>query len=138
VISIILRTATRYMMPLLLLFSFFLFFRGHNLPGGGFVGGLVAASAFILYTLAFDSARARRILPARPSVMVSAGLLLALASGLAALLEGAAFMTGEWIRFRAPVLGEVDLGTPLIFDAGVFLVVAGMALAVIFTLAEEE
>jgi multicomponent Na+:H+ antiporter subunit B len=137
-ISVILRTATRYMMPLLLLFSLFLFFRGHNLPGGGFVGGLVAASAFILYALAFDTAEARRILPLKPAVMVSTGLLVALASGLIALPTGAPFMTGHWIHFMAPGLGEVHLGTPLLFDAGVYLVVTGMALAVIFALSEEE
>jgi multicomponent Na+:H+ antiporter subunit B len=137
-ISIILQTATRYMMPLLLLFSLFLFFRGHNEPGGGFVGGLVAASAFILYALAFDTSRARRILPVKPLTMVSAGLLIALASGLAALPAGTPFMTGRWIRCSVPVIGELELGTPLLFDAGIYLVVAGMALSVIFTLAEEQ
>ena len=137
-ISIILRTATRYMMPLLLLFSLFLFFRGHNLPGGGFVGGLVAASAFILYALAYDPAEARRILPLKPGAIVSAGLLIALASGLAGLPFGAPFMTARWIHLTVPWLGEVDLGTPLLFDAGIYLVVAGMALTVIFALSEEE
>lgn len=136
--SIILRTATHYMMPLLLLFALFLFFRGHNEPGGGFVGGLVAAAAFILYALAFDTEAARRVLPMRPGAMVGWGLLLALASGLIALFLGSSFMTGYWIDVAVPLVGEMHLGTPVLFDIGVFLVVAGMALAVIFILVETE
>ena len=93
--SPIFRTAARLLMPLLLLFSVFLLFRGHNQPGGGFVGGLIAAAAFALYAIAFGVQRARQALLVRPMTLLGAGLLIALVSGAArrapwpAVLDGA-------------------------------------------------
>ena len=133
--SLILATATRYLLPLLLLYSIFLTVRGHNEPGGGFVGGLVAAAAFALYAIAYGVAAARRSLRVEPRLLMGGGLLTALASGVPALLGGWPFMTGLWGTFAVPVFGK--LGTPLLFEAGIYLVVLGMTLTVIFTLAEE-
>ena len=132
VTSPIFRTAARLLMPLLLLFSVFLLLRGHNEPGGGFVGGLVAAAAFALYAIAFGTARARQALLVRPLTLLGAGLLIALVSGLPAVLRGQPFLTALWAS------GPVALGTPAIFDTGVFLVVAGVVLMMIFSLAEES
>ena len=129
--SPIFRTAARLLMPLLLLFSFFLLLRGHNVPGGGFVGGLVAAAAFALYAMAFGVERAQQALLVKPLTLLGAGLLIALGSGLPAAFRGQPFMTAQW------ALGPVDLGTPLLFDIGVFLVVAGVALMMVFSLTEE-
>ncbi len=134
--SMILSTATRYLLPLLLLFSLFLLLRGHNDPGGGFAGGLVAAAAFALYTIAHDVAAARGVLPLSPRVLIGGGLLVALGSGLIPVLVGLPFMTGLWDQRPIPVLGKV--GTPLLFDVGVYLVVIGITLLIIFSLAEEE
>ena len=136
-ISLILRTIARYLMPLLFLFSVFLLLRGHNEPGGGFVGGLVAASALALYALAYDAAEARRVLGVEPRLLIGAGLLLALGSGGIALLSGEPFLTGKWGSIAAGDLGRLDIGTPLLFDIGVYLVVQGAALTFILTLAEE-
>jgi multicomponent Na+:H+ antiporter subunit A len=130
--SPIFRTAARLLMPLLLLFSLFLLLRGHNEPGGGFVGGLVAATAFALYGIAFGVDRARQALLVKPLTLLGAGLLIALGSGLPAALRGQPFMTAQW----AP--GALALGTPVVFDIGVFLVVAGVALMMIFSLGEES
>ncbi|MBM4461435.1 MAG: Na+/H+ antiporter subunit B [Chloroflexi bacterium] len=132
--SLILSTATRYILPLLLLFSVFLLLRGHNEPGGGFVGGLVAAAAFALYVIAFDAATARRTLGVDPRTLVALGLLVALGSGLVSLFAGQPFMTGLWSSYTAPLLGK--LGTPLFFDIGVYLAVIGVTLTIIFALAE--
>jgi multicomponent Na+:H+ antiporter subunit A len=129
--SPIFRTAARLLMPLLLLFAVFLLLRGHNEPGGGFVGGLVAAAAFALYATAFGVARARQALIANPLTLLGAGLLIALVSGLPAVLLGQPFLTAWWLPDPAP------LGTPVVFDLGVFLVVAGVVLMMIFSLAEE-
>jgi multicomponent Na+:H+ antiporter subunit A len=129
--SPIFRTAARLLMPLLLLFAVFLFLRGHNEPGGGFVGGLVAAAAFALYAIAFGVPRARQALLVNPLTLLGAGLLIALASGLPAVLRGQPYLTALWPS------GPVALGTPALFDAGVFLVVAGVVLMMIFSLAEE-
>ena len=134
--SPILRSGTRFLVPLMLLFSLFLLVRGHNEPGGGFVGGLVAAAAFALVLLAEGLARARRLLRLDPPALIASGLLVALASGVPALLAGQAFMTGAWLKTPLPVLGKV--GTPVVFDVGVYLVVLGITLAILFGLAEEE
>ena len=135
--SLILRTATRYLLPLLLLFSIFLLLRGHNEPGGGFVAGLVGAAAFALYALATDVPSAQRILQFDPHTLIGSGLLLALAVGLWSLGLGEAFLTGYWGNLRLPFFGELELGSALFFDIGVYLVVLGVTLMIIFTLAEE-
>jgi multicomponent Na+:H+ antiporter subunit B len=119
-------------MPLLLLFAVFLLLRGHNQPGGGFVGGLVAASAFALYSIAFGVQRARQALLVKPMTLLGTGLLIALVSGLLAVLRGQPFLTASWIA------GPVALGTPVLFDVGVFLVVAGVVLMMTFSLAEQS
>ena len=134
--SSILQTATRVLMPLLLLFAVFLLLRGHNQPGGGFVGGLVVASSFVLYSIAFgvDAAAAR--FSSTPSTLLGVGLLVALderpsrASSL-----GQPFMTAQWTKVGVgPTV--VAVGTPLVFDVGVFLAVIGVVLTIVFTLAE--
>ena len=133
--SLILATATRLLLPLMLIFSIFLLIRGHNEIGGGFVGGLVAAAAFILYAIANNVQEGRRILRVQPRVLIAAGLLMSLSSGLAGWLSGKPFMTGLWLKDPLPVIGKI--GTPLMFDVGVYLVVIGITLLIIFTLAEE-
>ena len=131
--SPIFRTAARLLMPLLLLFSVFLLLRGHNEPGGGFVGGLVAAAAFALYAIAFGVQRARQALLVKPLTLLGAGLLIALVSGLPAVASRPAVPDGA-----VGCSGPVPLGTPALFDVGVFLVVAGVVLMMIFSLAEES
>lgn len=133
--SIILSTAARYLMPLLLIFSVFLLIRGHNEIGGGFVGGLVAAAAIILYAIAHNVAAARRVLRLDPRTITAVGLLIALLSGLFGWLARQPFMTGLWLQQPVAVIGKV--GTPLLFDLGVYLVVIGVVLMILFTLAEE-
>jgi len=133
--SSILQTAVRLLMPLLLLFAVFLLLRGHNQPGGGFVGGLVVAASFVLYSIAFGVDAARRALLVRPSTLLGVGLLVALVSGLPAVAAGHAFMTALWTTVAAGSM-VIALGTPLVFDVGVFLAVIGVVLTIVFTLAE--
>ena len=135
--SLILRATTRFMLPLLLLFSIFLLIRGHNEPGGGFRGGLVAASAFVLNAFAFGVPAVRQALGVDLTVFIGAGLLVALGSGVLGLLVGLPLMTGVWKEITLPGLGPLALGTPLLFDLGVYLVVVGIALSIILSLAEE-
>ncbi len=136
--SLIMKTTARFLMPFLLLFSVFLFVRGHNEPGGGFTGGLVAAAAFALYSIAFGSREARRVLRVEPRHLIGVGLLAALSSGVVALINGQVFLTGLWGYIRLPGLGRVETGTPALFDLGVYLVVMGVTLAFIFNLEEAE
>jgi multicomponent Na+:H+ antiporter subunit B len=134
--SSILQTAARLLMPLLLLFAVFLLLRGHNDPGGGFVGGLVVAATFVLYSIAFGVRAARAAVLVDPPRLLGIGLLVALASGLPGVFGGRPFMSGVWGELPLGA-GYVAIGTPLIFDIGVFLVVIGVVLTIVFTLADE-
>ncbi len=135
--GLILPTATVYLMPVLLLFSLVLLLRGHNEPGGGFAGGLVAASAFVLLSVASGVAVARRALQVDPRTLIGVGLLLMLASGvIAPLLYGEPYLTSHW--WTIPIGDyEVAVGTPLLFDIGVYLAVAGTVLLLVFSMEEE-
>ena len=135
--GLILPTATVYLMPVLLLFSLFLLLRGHNEPGGGFAGGLVAASAFVLLSVASGVGVARRALRVDPRSLIGVGLLLMLAAGvITPLLYGEPYLTSHW--WTIPVGDyDVSVGTPLLFDIGVYLAVAGTILLIVFSLEEE-
>lgn len=138
--SAILKAAAKTLLPLLLLFSVFLLLRGHNQPGGGFIGGLVGASAFVLYALALDVPAARELLGVDPRTLIGGGLLLAISSGVIGLVTGRAFLSHRdfWLEVNLPGYGAIGLGTPLLFDLGVFLVVLGVPLTIILPLAEEQ
>ena len=135
--GLILPTATNYLMPVLLLFSLFLLLRGHNEPGGGFAGGLVAAAAFVLLSVSSGVAVARRALKVDPRSLVGVGLLLMIVSGaVAPLVYGEPYLTSYW--WTIPVGDyEVAFGTPLLFDIGVYLAVAGTVLLLVFSMEEE-
>jgi multicomponent Na+:H+ antiporter subunit B len=130
--SMILRVTARLVVPLLLLFAVFMLLRGHNQPGGGFVGGLVASSAFVLYALARGVRAARDVLRAAPHTLLGMGLAAAASAGLLALGLGKAFLTGLWAKLH---LGPVDLkiGSSLLFDIGVMSVVIGTVLLMVFS-----
>lgn len=134
-ISLILATAIRYLLPLLLLLSVYILLRGHNAPGGGFIGGLVASSAFALLALAHGVDLSKRVLRIAPRNLITAGLFTAGSSGCVPLFFNLPFMTGLWFETHINVIGK--LGTPFFFDLGVFLVVLGVTLMIIFSLMEE-
>jgi multicomponent Na+:H+ antiporter subunit B len=136
--SMILSAAARFLLPLLLLFSLFLLFRGHHEPGGGFTGGLLATAAFALYALAFDAASVRQILRGEPRTLIGVGLLLALGAGVLSILVGEKFLRGLWFDLPLGRMGEIHVGTPLIFDIGVYLVVLGVTLSILLSVAEGE
>ncbi len=118
-VSLILATATRLVLPLLLLFSAFILIRGHDDPGGGFAGGLVAAIGFTLIVISEDVATARRALRVSTRSLIAVGLLLAMASGVAGMGMADAFLQAVFF-----------------FDVGVYLTVIGVTLTIVFTLAE--
>lgn len=134
--SLILRTTSRVLMPLMLLFSLFELLRGHNEPGGGFIGGLLAAGGLCLYLLAYGPDATRHVLRIDPRVLIGVGLLVALGAGLVPLLQGDPFLTGVWAKHPVPGIGKVS--TVLLFDVGVFLVVTGTTLLMVLILAEMD
>lgn len=136
IISPLLSITSNLLLPLLIVFSIYLLLRGHNEPGGGFVGGLVAASAFTLYAIANGVEVAKEKLRLQPRSIILIGVSVMVGSGLVSLILGEPLLTGFWFETPVPVIGKI--GTPLIFDVGVYLLVTGIALSVIFTLAEDE
>ncbi|WP_018872800.1 Na+/H+ antiporter subunit B [Thioalkalivibrio sp. ALJ16] len=136
--SLILRTAGHFLLPLLLLFSVFLLLRGHDEPGGGFIGGLVAAAAIVLYLFSMDTESARKVLRVDPRDVLGAGMVLAVLSTIPGVFLGQPFFTAQWWEFTAPVFGDIKLSTVLIFDIGVYLVVIGSVLTIMLNLAEAE
>lgn len=135
--SIILQIAARHMRPLLIGLSLIVLYRGHNEPGGGFIGGLMFGAAYILYAMAFGVVKTQKSIFFHPINLTAVGLLIALISGLPALLLNDSFMTGEWYTFFQGTMMELKLGTPLIFDVGVYFAVAGMLMLVMFSIMEE-
>ena len=127
--SLILTTVTRFLVVLMLAFSVYLLLRGHNQPGGGFVGGLVAAIAFALMAITDGSRRVARLVRVDPRVVAMVGVGVALTAGLFAAAAGAPFLTGLW-AFPA----GLPLGTPLLFDVGVYLAVIGAVLTLLLAL----
>jgi len=136
--SLILRVTGHFLLPLLVLFSLFLLLRGHNEPGGGFIAGLVAASAVALHLFFSDVASARRLIFVDPRDLLGWGLTFALISGLPAMFLGQPFLTSQWLEVNVPMFGMLKVGTPLLFDIGVYLVVLGTVLNILLSLAEAE
>jgi len=136
--SVILRTATRFTMPLLLLFSLVILLQGHNKPGGGFIAGLIAAATFSLHALAFDPESTRRVLVVDLRSLIGAGLVVALASAFLPVAHGLPLMTGMWTTVPMGAGEPIKVGTPLLFDLGVFMVVVGISLLMVLTLLEPQ
>ena len=126
-----LRVVARPVMILLLVMSVFVLLRGHNEPGGGFIGGLLAASGFLVHALAFGPRRGQRLFPVPPPVLLGAGILTAAISGLFGMMQGQAFLTGQW-WFAVPGVGKI--GSVLLFDLGVYLVVCAAAVQLLLWL----
>ncbi|WP_114394351.1 Na+/H+ antiporter subunit B [Oleisolibacter albus] len=142
--SLILQTATRLLLGLMILFSVFILWRGHNQPGGGFIGGLIVAVAFALHALAYGVRAMRKLLVLDPRTILAAGLALSILAGfVAALGPGGLFanpyLEGRWFVTYTPA-GEKSfaIGTPVLFDIGVYLVVIGGILAMVQGLMEED
>jgi multicomponent Na+:H+ antiporter subunit B len=133
--SIILRSVSRLMLPLLLLLSLFMLVRGHNLPGGGFIGGLLASASIILQIVAFGPDKARTIIPIRYLNLAAIGVVFAAAWGLLGLLTGQPYMAPFWLKDPIPGIGKI--GTPFLFDIGVYLTVIGVTTQLALVLAEE-
>lgn len=133
--SIILSAATRFLTPVLVVISVFMLLRGHNAPGGGFVGGLAVGVALALIGLANGPQAIRKTVRLEPRVWLGIGLLLAIGAGLVPAANGQPFLTGVWGSVPTP-FGELKLGTPMLFDLGVYCVVIGVVSGILSDLGE--
>ncbi len=124
----ILYVLARALLPMALMVSVFIFLRGHNLPGGGFIAGLITAVALILQYIAHGVAWAQERQPVSYHLVCGAGLLIAGLTGLGSLALGYPFLTSAFGHFHIPLIGDVELATAMLFDLGVYLVVVGATL----------
>lgn len=132
--SLILQIASKYIKSILLLFAILALLRGHNHPGGGFIGGLLAALSIVFSGLAYTNQQALKKLRIKPEQFIGIGLLFILLSFLPALLANQALMKGMWLSVDFFGVYTLKLGTPLLFDVGVFFAVIGVTLLFLFTL----
>jgi multicomponent Na+:H+ antiporter subunit B len=128
----IFETAIKLLLPLFILFSLFLLFRGHNSPGGGFIGGLLASIGLFLRAMVFGTNNTIAKYKLRPIGIIAIGLTVAVVSVLIPVFNGMPLMTGLWLDVIIPIIGK--LGTPLLFDIGVYILVIGVVLNITFIL----
>lgn len=135
--SFLLSWGARTLQPILLALALVAYYRGHHLPGGGFIAGLIAALSYMLIAMGDGVPAARARLRIDPVTLSALGLTLALGAALFGVVADGTLLGGLWLPpFPFPLLGEVHLGTPMLFDGGVFLTVTGFATNVVFALME--
>jgi multicomponent K+:H+ antiporter subunit A len=128
----------RLLLPMAALVSFYLLLRGHNAPGGGFVGGLVMATAFIVQYMVSGTLWVESRLKIHPQLWIALGLLAAAAAGAIAWLASRPFLTSLAGDVRLPLLGELHVSTALLFDIGVYMLVIGATLLILAVLAHQS
>ena len=133
--TLLLSTVLRALTPLFIGFAVYMFFRGHDRPGGGFIAGLIASIPIMLHAMVFGQKATSKFFGIRPRLMAVLGLLTALLSGMFSVLVGKPYLTPIWVKEKLPLIGKV--GTPIFFDLGVFFVVMGVVLQITFLLTEE-
>lgn len=136
--NLILQTVAKIALFIVVAFSFFLFFAGHNNPGGGFIAGLMTAAALVLVYLSFGRKILRDAIPFDFKIMAAVGLVLGVGYGFIPMIFGDGFLTQYFNYYDLPIFGTTELATALIFDLGVYLTVVGGALTVIETIGEDK
>lgn len=135
--DVILQTVTRIVFFIILTFGVSLFLSGHHNPGGGFIGGLVLSSAFVLLYLVYDIETVHRGTPFDFKQVAALGVLLAVGTGVLSLFFGQSFLAQTSRTFNLPVFGATELSTMMIFEAGVALTVLGVVVTIILGISED-
>lgn len=135
--DVILRTVVKIVVFIVLTLGIYLFFAGHNAPGGGFIGGLVLASAVVLMYLAYDIETVQKTMPFDFKKVAAFGVLLATGTAIGSLLFDVPFLSHTDAYYNLPLLGKTHLTTVTIFEAGVALTVVGVVVTIILSISEE-
>jgi len=135
--SVFFRFVARVMLPVLFIFSLMLMLRGHNEAGGGFIGGLVASSGVILMTLAYGPDEVRQRLKIDFLRLMFFGLLIVILAGLVGLIIEGEFLAAEWWKPVLQGIGQLELGSPLLFDMGVYIIVLSVTSSIVMSMADE-
>ncbi len=130
----ILATLTRLLLPFVLLIAVFILLRGHHLPGGGFIAGLITAIGLIMQYLGNGVAWTHSRFPVNLHLVIGAGLLAGLLTGLASMILGDPFLTSTFVHVHLPVIGDLELASAMLFDLGVYLTVVGATLLILIQL----
>ncbi len=131
---VMLAVVSQSLLPLALLVSAFIFIRGHNLPGGGFIAGLITAIALIQQYVAHGVVWMRERMPLNYLAFIASGLLIATLSGMGSWAFGHNFLTTWFDYFKLPVVGKFELASAMVFDFGVYLTVIGATLLILANL----
>ncbi|WP_410771314.1 Na(+)/H(+) antiporter subunit B [Fontibacillus sp. BL9] len=136
--DVILQSVTRVAVVIILTFSIYLFMNGHHHPGGGFIGGLSTAAAIVLLHLSFGIEKVRENIRMDFKKLAAIGVLIAVGTGMTAVVFGKPFLTQAFDYFNLPIFGETELASALIFDTGVALAVIGTAVNIILSISEDR
>ena len=136
--DVILHTVVKVATLIIFTFAIYLFYGGHHNPGGGFIGGLGAASGITLLFLAFDIETIRNNIPFDFKNVAAVGVLIAILTGMGSLLFDQPFLTQAFGYFNIPVFGETELATAVLFDIGVALAVIGTAVTIILSISDDR
>lgn len=135
--DVILQSITKVVVLIIFTLAIYLFFSGHNNPGGGFISGLILAAAFSLMFLAFDIETIRQGIPLDFKKIAATGAFIVVATGLGAVLFGEPFLKHTFVKVTLPIFGLTELTTVTLFDAGVALAVVGVVVTIILTISED-
>ncbi|MGM1021364.1 MAG: Na+/H+ antiporter subunit A [Bacillota bacterium] len=136
--DVILKMVSKVMVVMIFTFSMYLFFAGHNNPGGGFIGALMTSAALILLAIAFGMDTIRKVLPINYRILTAVGLIIAILTAAGSFAFGAPFLSHTFGHFHLPIMGDTELATAVLFDLGVYLAVVGVTMNIIFTIKEDE
>lgn len=136
--DVILQTATKILVFIIMTYSIYVLFSGHHNPGGGFIGGLITASAMVLLYIAFDAQSVRDIIPVDFKVLGAFGVLIAMLTGAGSFLFDVPFLTQTFSYVELPLLGKTELATAVLFDLGVYFAVIGTTMTIIMSISEDE
>lgn len=136
--DLILKVTSSLIVFILLGFAVYLLLAGHNSPGGGFVGGLTTSAAILLMYMAYGEKAVNKIIPINYIHLIPLGLLVAVLTGLGALIFDAPFLTHTFGHLYIPFFGEIELATAMFFDIGVYFTVFGTTMTIILTIASDQ
>lgn len=136
--DVILQTATKIFVFIIMTFSIYILFAGHHNPGGGFIGGLITASALVLLYIAFDLQSVRDVIPFDFKKLAATGVIVSVLTGTASFLFDVPFLSQSFTYVDLPFLGKTELASAVIFDLGVYMTVVGTTMTIITSISEDE
>jgi multicomponent Na+:H+ antiporter subunit A len=136
--DVLLQSVAKVAFVIIITFSVYLFFAGHNHPGGGFIGALMAAAGLVLLSIAFGTEFVEKVLPVDYRKLIAAGISIAFLTGIGSFVFDVPFLTQTFGYFELPVMGKTELTTATLFDLGVYLSVIGVTMNIIFTIGRDN